>query len=220
MWVCLWVLSVCLCARICVPVCVVCVWGGVVLCASLSFVVGLLLLLTTDTPMLSTVSIYRTPPQVLPPGASKGAGVAALLTALGLDAQHMLAIGDAENDIEVCALLGASWLAKGRVVVVVVVVVVITVVVMVVLRPTFLSFYTLQPPPTPKYIYIHIYIYTLISKPHRCLSLPACPWPWATPPRTSKRWPSESIFECLSINMHGSSDDVSQRVLDGCVVNT
>jgi hydroxymethylpyrimidine pyrophosphatase-like HAD family hydrolase len=44
---------------------------------------------------------YHHTHQVLPPGGSKGAGVQALLKALGVDPQHMLAIGDAENDIEV-----------------------------------------------------------------------------------------------------------------------
>lgn len=39
--------------------------------------------------------------QILPPGASKGKGVAALLQALDIDPCHVLAIGDAENDVEV-----------------------------------------------------------------------------------------------------------------------
>lgn len=41
--------------------------------------------------------------QILPPGASKGKGVAALLKALEIDPAHVLAIGDAENDVEVRA---------------------------------------------------------------------------------------------------------------------
>ncbi|KAK9917799.1 hypothetical protein WJX75_008413 [Coccomyxa subellipsoidea] len=38
--------------------------------------------------------------EVLPPGASKGAGVACLLKELGLEPQHLMAIGDGENDVE------------------------------------------------------------------------------------------------------------------------
>ena len=39
--------------------------------------------------------------QVLPLGASKGYGVAKLLEALDIHPRHALAIGDAENDVEV-----------------------------------------------------------------------------------------------------------------------
>ncbi|BDA48530.1 probable sugar phosphatase YidA [Coccomyxa sp. Obi] len=38
--------------------------------------------------------------EVLPPGASKGAGVACLLKELGMGPQHLMAIGDGENDVE------------------------------------------------------------------------------------------------------------------------
>eukprot|EP00955_Chlamydomonas_euryale_P116119 366399-Chlamydomonas_euryale.AAC.25 len=38
--------------------------------------------------------------EVLPLGASKGAGVAWLLEHLGLDASGLMALGDGENDLE------------------------------------------------------------------------------------------------------------------------
>ncbi len=44
--------------------------------------------------------------EVLPPGASKGAGVRWLLDELGIAPRHVLAIGDAENDIEMLRLAG------------------------------------------------------------------------------------------------------------------
>lgn len=61
----------------------------------------------SQKPNTHTYTHTRTPRlflqiQVLPPGASKGAGVAALLKALDIDPAHVLAIGDAENDVEVC----------------------------------------------------------------------------------------------------------------------
>lgn len=39
--------------------------------------------------------------QVLPLGGSKGYGLSRLLDSLGMDPKHVLAIGDAENDLEV-----------------------------------------------------------------------------------------------------------------------
>ncbi|GAB4471315.1 MAG: Cof-type HAD-IIB family hydrolase [Anaerolineae bacterium] len=44
--------------------------------------------------------------EVLPPGASKGEGVRWLLDHLGVSPQHVLAIGDAENDVEMLRLAG------------------------------------------------------------------------------------------------------------------
>lgn len=44
--------------------------------------------------------------EILPPGASKGAGVQMLLDDLGLDAANLLAIGDGENDVEMLQLAG------------------------------------------------------------------------------------------------------------------
>ncbi len=38
--------------------------------------------------------------QVLPLGASKGAGVAWLLDHLGVDPRHVMALGDGDNDVE------------------------------------------------------------------------------------------------------------------------
>ena len=38
--------------------------------------------------------------QVLPPGASKGAGVALLLEELGVQPESLMALGDGENDVE------------------------------------------------------------------------------------------------------------------------
>ena len=38
--------------------------------------------------------------QVLPAGASKGVGVAALLAHLGISPTHLMALGDGENDVE------------------------------------------------------------------------------------------------------------------------
>ena len=46
--------------------------------------------------------------EILPRGASKGAGVAQLLQQLDIDPQHVLAIGDAENDVEMLQLVGTS----------------------------------------------------------------------------------------------------------------
>lgn len=44
--------------------------------------------------------------QVLPLGASKGAGVAWLLDRLGVDPSAVLALGDGENDVEMLQLAG------------------------------------------------------------------------------------------------------------------
>jgi Cof subfamily protein (haloacid dehalogenase superfamily) len=44
--------------------------------------------------------------EVLPPGASKGAGVARLLEDLGIAWANVLAIGDGENDIEMLQAAG------------------------------------------------------------------------------------------------------------------
>ena len=46
--------------------------------------------------------------EILPRGTSKGAGVAWLLQHLGIEPQHVLAIGDAENDMEMLQLVGTS----------------------------------------------------------------------------------------------------------------
>jgi len=46
--------------------------------------------------------------EVLPLGASKGAGVEILLRELGFEPSQALAIGDAENDIEMLSLVGTS----------------------------------------------------------------------------------------------------------------
>ena len=46
--------------------------------------------------------------EILPHGASKGAGVAWLLSHLGIDPQRVLAMGDAENDVEMLQLVGTS----------------------------------------------------------------------------------------------------------------
>jgi hydroxymethylpyrimidine pyrophosphatase-like HAD family hydrolase len=51
--------------------------------------------------------------QVLPLGASKGAGVAWLLNHLGLNPAGMLALGDGENDIEMLQL-AAVGVAMGN----------------------------------------------------------------------------------------------------------
>lgn len=44
--------------------------------------------------------------EVLPYGASKGAGVAWLLDRLGIDPGHCMALGDGENDVEMLKLVG------------------------------------------------------------------------------------------------------------------
>jgi Cof subfamily protein (haloacid dehalogenase superfamily) len=44
--------------------------------------------------------------EILPLGASKGAGVARLLADLEIDPQRVMAIGDAENDVEMLQLVG------------------------------------------------------------------------------------------------------------------
>lgn len=44
--------------------------------------------------------------QVLPLGASKGTGVEWLLKHLGVEPQHVMALGDAENDVEMLKLAG------------------------------------------------------------------------------------------------------------------
>jgi Cof subfamily protein (haloacid dehalogenase superfamily) len=44
--------------------------------------------------------------EILPRGASKGVGVARLLQHLDIDPQRVLAIGDAENDVEMLQLVG------------------------------------------------------------------------------------------------------------------
>ncbi|CAM9280514.1 unnamed protein product [Pylaiella littoralis] len=46
--------------------------------------------------------------EVLPPGASKGHGVEVLLKHLGIDPQHLMALGDAENDVEMLRLAGVG----------------------------------------------------------------------------------------------------------------
>ena len=46
--------------------------------------------------------------EVLPPQASKGAGVAALLEHLGRDPRRALAIGDGENDVEMLELVARA----------------------------------------------------------------------------------------------------------------
>ena len=50
--------------------------------------------------------------QVLPLGASKGVGVAWLLERLGVDPGDVMALGDAENDLEMlqlCGLVRGVW---------------------------------------------------------------------------------------------------------------
>jgi Cof subfamily protein (haloacid dehalogenase superfamily) len=44
--------------------------------------------------------------EILPPGASKGAGVQRLLDELGIAPENMLAIGDGENDVEMLQMAG------------------------------------------------------------------------------------------------------------------
>lgn len=44
--------------------------------------------------------------EVLPPGASKGAGLKRLIDDLGIEPQNVMAIGDGENDIEMLRLAG------------------------------------------------------------------------------------------------------------------
>lgn len=44
--------------------------------------------------------------EILPPGASKGAGVAWLLQRLGVDPGACMAMGDGENDVEMLRLVG------------------------------------------------------------------------------------------------------------------
>jgi Cof subfamily protein (haloacid dehalogenase superfamily) len=44
--------------------------------------------------------------EILPPGASKGDGLRRLLAGEGIDPRHVLALGDAENDIEMLQLAG------------------------------------------------------------------------------------------------------------------
>ncbi|CAN0336513.1 unnamed protein product [Hapterophycus canaliculatus] len=46
--------------------------------------------------------------EVLPPGASKGHGVEVLLKHLGIDPLHLMALGDAENDVEMLRLAGVG----------------------------------------------------------------------------------------------------------------
>jgi Cof subfamily protein (haloacid dehalogenase superfamily) len=46
--------------------------------------------------------------EVLPPGASKGAGLKWLIDDLGIPAQQVMAIGDAENDVEMLRLVGVG----------------------------------------------------------------------------------------------------------------
>ena len=43
---------------------------------------------------------YRWWLQVLPAGASKGSGVSRLLHELNVEPQHLMALGDGENDVE------------------------------------------------------------------------------------------------------------------------
>jgi hydroxymethylpyrimidine pyrophosphatase-like HAD family hydrolase len=55
------------------------------------------------------------PAQVLPRGASKGAGVEWLLREMGHDPAHLMALGDGENDIELLELaaLGVAMANAG-----------------------------------------------------------------------------------------------------------
>lgn len=55
------------------------------------------------------VELVRSMPQlleVLPPGASKGDGLRRLLDDLAIDPQHVIAFGDAENDLEMLQMVG------------------------------------------------------------------------------------------------------------------
>ena len=54
------------------------------------------------------------PVQVLPLGASKGTGVAWLLQHLGVDAAHVMALGDGENDLEMLQMAGVSAYMHAR----------------------------------------------------------------------------------------------------------
>lgn len=49
--------------------------------------------------------------QVLPLGASKGVGVEWLLAHMGVAAEHVMALGDGENDVEMLQLAGVSHAA-------------------------------------------------------------------------------------------------------------
>lgn len=46
--------------------------------------------------------------EILPPGTSKGKGVQKLLEMVGVSPEHVLAMGDAENDIEMLQLAGVA----------------------------------------------------------------------------------------------------------------
>jgi hypothetical protein len=52
--------------------------------------------------------------QVLPLGASKGAGVSWLLDHLGMDPAGLLALGDGENDMKLCCLAFTQTLPHNR----------------------------------------------------------------------------------------------------------
>lgn len=49
--------------------------------------------------------------QVLPEGASKGAGLQWLLQHLGVDPVNVMAMGDGENDVEMLQMAGVSHTA-------------------------------------------------------------------------------------------------------------
>jgi phosphoserine phosphatase len=50
------------------------------------------------------------PQQVLPPGCSKGSGLAWLLDHLGVPPGAVMALGDGENDVEMLQAVGVSTL--------------------------------------------------------------------------------------------------------------
>ncbi len=56
----------------------------------------------------SMVQAIPTMLEVLPPGASKGDGLRRLLAMLHIPAAHVLAVGDAENDLEMIQLAGVG----------------------------------------------------------------------------------------------------------------
>lgn len=47
--------------------------------------------------------------EVLPRGGSKGEGVRRLLECVGVEKENVLAIGDAENDLEMLKMVGVSY---------------------------------------------------------------------------------------------------------------
>lgn len=68
-----------------------------------------------STLMQGKASITKAVPnmlEVLPLGASKGAGVSVLLESLGIDAEDVIAFGDGENDVEMLGMVGLGVAVK------------------------------------------------------------------------------------------------------------